>query len=405
MCKYSILKIIEGFLLIQVGSTLFKIQKSVTLLLYTAFLFKDLNFFMQHKMATVIIGTGCYIPDIVKTNSDFTVHNFFADDNIALDIEPHIIVEKFKKITGIEERRYAASDMDSSDMAAIAAQKAIEDAGCDPETIDQIIVAHNFGNVLKNTIQTDAVPSLASRVKHALNIKNPSCIPYDILFGCPGWVQGVIQSHAFFAAGIAKKSLVIGSETLSRVLDIYDRDSMIFSDGAGACVLEAKNQQETRSGILGYSVQSHSGEEINYLNMGKSYFPDSDPRIRYIKMRGRKVYEYAMKHVPEAMKICLDNSGVDISDLKKIFIHQANEKMDEAIIKELYKLYGFANAPENIMPMSIHNLGNSSVATVPTLYDMVKKGLMPEHSLHDGDVVLFASVGAGMNINAVCYRV
>ena len=112
-----------------------------------------------------------------------------------------------------------------------------------------------------------------------------------------------------------------------------------------------------------------------------------------------------MKHVPEAMKICLDNSGVAIADLKKVFIHQANEKMDEAIIKELYKLYGITNTPENIMPMSIHNLGNSSVATVPTLYDMVKKGLMPEHQLSAGDVILFASVGAGMNINAVCYRV
>jgi 3-oxoacyl-[acyl-carrier-protein] synthase-3 len=78
--------------------------------------------------------------------------------------------------------------------------------------------------------------------------------------------------------------------------------------------------------------------------------------------------------------------------------------MDEAIIKELYKLYGIADAPGNIMPMSIHNLGNSSVATVPTLFDMVQKGLMPEHKLQVGDVVLFASVGAGMNINAVCYR-
>lgn len=360
---------------------------------------------MQHTVATVITGTGCYIPDFVKTNKDFTSHNFYAEDNTALDIDPNIIVEKFKKITGIAERRYAPSDMDSSDMAAIAAQKAIEDAGCDPETIDQIIVAHNFGNVIKHTIQTDAVPALASRVKHVLKIKNSSCIPYDVLFGCPGWIQGVIQSHAFFKAGIAKKCLVIGSETLSRVLDIYDRDSMIFSDGAGACVLEAKNSTETRSGILGYSVQSHSGEELNYLNMGKSYYPDSDPRIRYIKMRGRKVYEYAMKHVPEAMKICMDNSGVNINELKKIFIHQANEKMDEAIIKELYKLYGISNAPENIMPMSIHNLGNSSVATVPTLYDMVKKGLMPKHNLTDGDVVLFASVGAGMNVNAVCYRV
>ena len=80
-------------------------------------------------------------------------------------------------------------------------------------------------------------------------------------------------------------------------------------------------------------------------------------------------------------------------------------KMDEAIIKELYKLYGIAQVPESIMPMSIHNLGNSSVATVPTLYDMVRKGLMPEHKLNTGDVIMFASVGAGMNINAVCYRI
>ncbi len=360
---------------------------------------------MQNKPATVITGTGSYIPDLVKTNKDFTGHVFYTDDNQVLDIEPQIIVEKFRKITGIEERRYASPDMDSSDMAAIAAQRAIEDAGCDPESLDQIIVAHNFGNVLKNTIQTDVLPALASRVKHALKIKNPSCVPYDILFGCPGWVQGVIQADAFFKAGIAKKCLVIGTETLSRVLDLYDRDSMIFSDGAGACILEVKNSSETSSGILGYSVESHCGDEVNYLNMGKSNYPDSDPHIRYIKMKGRKVYEYAMKHVPEAMKICLDKSGVHISDLKKVFIHQANEKMDEAIIKELYKLYGITNAPEHVMPMSIHNLGNSSVATVPTLLDMVRKGLMPQHKLQAGDIIMFASVGAGMNINAVCYRV
>ncbi|MFM6925524.1 MAG: 3-oxoacyl-ACP synthase III family protein [Ferruginibacter sp.] len=360
---------------------------------------------MSNTPATVITGTGCYIPEFIKTNRDFTGHNFYAEDNTALDLEPSIIVEKFKKITGIEERRYAAADMESSDMAAIAAQRAIDDAGCDPETIDQIIVAHNFGNVIKHTIQTDAMPALAARVKHTLKIKNPSCIPYDILFGCPGWIQGVIQADAYFKSGMARKCLVIGTETLSRVLDVYDRDSMIFSDGAGACMMEVKDNIENGSGILGTSVQSHCGDEVNYLHLGKSYYPDSDPRIRYIKMKGRKVYEYAMKHVPEAMKICLDKSGVGITELKKVFIHQANEKMDEAIIKEMYKLYGIANAPENIMPMSIHNLGNSSVATVPTLYDMVRKGLMPEHQLHTGDVIMFASVGAGMNINAVCYRI
>ena len=359
----------------------------------------------MHLTKTVITGTGNYIPAVIKTNNDFAVNIFYGDDHVPIKTDPQVVVDKFKQITGIEERRYATEDINASGMATIAARIALEDSGCDPESIDQIIVAHNFGNVLKNTIQTDVLPALASRVKHDLQIKNPFCIPYDIMFGCPGWIQGVIQSDAYIKAGVARKCLVIGTETLSRVLDKYDRDSMIFSDGAGACIAEAKEMDEKGPGILGTAVQSHCGDEVNYLNLGKSYYPDSDPRIRYIKMKGRKVYEYAMKHVPEAMKICLDKSAVNITELKKVFIHQANEKMDEAIIKELYKLYGIAQVPESIMPMSIHNLGNSSVATVPTLYDMVRKGLMPEHKLNTGDVIMFASVGAGMNINAVCYRI
>ncbi len=353
---------------------------------------------------TVITGTGCYIPEQIKTNYDFTIHNFYGEDHQPIDRPKQEVVEKFKQITGIEERRYADGDMNASDIGFVAAKIAVEDAGTNPETIDQIIVAHNFGNVIKYNIQTDAVPSLASRIKHSLGIRNPSCVPYDILFGCPGWLQGLIQADAFFKAGTAKKCLIIGTETLSRVIDIYDRDSMIFSDGAGACIVEAKESGIGGSGILGTAVQSHSMEEAYYINMGPSYFPNSDPRVRYIKMKGRKVYEYAIKHVPGAMKKCLDESGVDISELKKIFIHQANEKMDEGIIRAMYKLYGMRSMPQNIMPMNIHELGNSSVATIPTLYDMVRKGKLPEHQLSKGDVVLFASVGAGMNINAVCYR-
>ena len=121
-------------------------------------------------------------------------------------------------------------------------------------------------------------------------------------------------------------------------------------------------------------------------------------------MKGRKVYEYAMKYVPAAMKECLEKSGVGIQDVKKVFIHQANEKMDEGIITRLYKLYGIAQPLKNVMPMSIHWLGNSSVATVPTLYDLVKRQQLASHQLYPGDIILFASVGAGMNVNAVCYR-
>ena len=357
------------------------------------------------SITSVITGTGSYIPTVIKNNRDFTGHDFYSEDNKPIETPPHEIVEKFAHITGITERRYAEANMDASGMAVIAAKHAIEDAECDPETIDQIIVAHNFGNVIKHTIQTDVLPALASRVKHSLGIKNSSCIPYDILFGCPGWIQGIIQADAYFKAGNSKKCLVIGTETLSRVLDLYDRDSMIFSDGAGACIIEAKPGGEARIGILATCVQSHCVEEVGYLHMGKSNYPDSDPRIRYIKMKGRKVYEYAMKHVPDAIRLCLIKSNVDISELKKVFIHQANEKMDEGIIKAMYRLYGISKVPDHIMPMSIHKLGNSSVATVPTLFDLVRKGNLPEHALNAGDVIIFASVGAGMNINAVCYRV
>lgn len=352
---------------------------------------------------TVITGTGCYIPEVVKTNRDFTVHNFYGEDNVRIDTAPGEVVEKFEEITGIAERRYACESMNSSDMAIIASNLAIKESGIDPEELDQIILAHNFGNVVKHTIQTDVLPALASRVKQGLGIKNPNCVAYDILFGCPGWVQGVIQADTYFKAGIAKKALVVGTETLSRVLDMYDRDSMIFADGAGAAVLEYK--ETDGSGILSWSVQSHCIDEAYYLYMGKSNFPGSDPRIRYIKMKGRKVYEYAMIHVPLAMKDCLDKAGVPVTEVKKIFIHQANEKMDEAIVKRLFKLCGIREIPEHVMPMNIQKLGNSSVATIPTLFDMVKKGVWDQHALIPGDVVMFASVGAGMNINAVCYRI
>ncbi|THU32526.1 ketoacyl-ACP synthase III [Niastella caeni] len=354
-------------------------------------------------LRSIITGTGCYIPPVIKKNSDFITWSFYGVNNQPLNLPSQEIVKKFEQITGIEERRYVPDNTNTSDIAALAAKLAIEDSGIDAETIDQIIVAHNYGDVKKGRVQSDTVPSLASRVKHLLGISNPYCVPYDILFGCPGWLQGLIQADVFFKAGSAKTCLVIGAETLSRVLDEYDRDSMIFSDGAGACLVEYKETGNVQAGILGTSTRSDCLQEAYFIDFGESFQPASNSGTRYIKMKGRKVYEYAVRHVPEAMKGCLEKSGIAIGELKKIFIHQANEKMDEAIVNAFYDLYGM-QAPENIMPMSIHWLGNSSVATIPTLYDLVRKRKIEDQQLHSGDVVLFASVGAGMNINAVCYR-
>ena len=352
----------------------------------------------------VITGTGSYIPKNIITNSDFARNEFYDANEKAFDTSHQEIAKKFKAITGIEERRYADDNQNASDLGTIAAQRAIDDAGIDPETIDQLIVAQNFGDVKKGTIQTDLVPSLASRIKHNLKIENTSCVAYDIIFGCPGWIQGIIQAQSFIKSGMAKRCLVISNETLSRVIDKHDRDSMIYADGAGAVIIEGI-ESDTKKGILSFTSATFSKDEAYYLFMGKSNIIDADPNIQYIKMYGHKIYEFALTNVPNAMKVCLDKAGADINDVKKIFIHQANEKMDIEIVKRLYRLYKERNIPEGIMPMNIHKLGNNSVGTVPTLFDMVRKGKCKGgHKLNKGDLILFASVGAGMNINAIAYR-
>ena len=347
-----------------------------------------------------ITGTGSYIPDTIEKNENFNQHTFLNTDGSPINSENPVIIEKFKAITGIVERRYAKNHLTASDLGFFAAEKAIANANIDREDLDYIIVAHNFGDVKHNTIQSDILPCLASRVKHSLRIKNPKCVAYDILFGCPGWIEGVIQAQAFIKAGIAKKCLVIGNETLSRVVDKHDRDSMIYSDGAGATIVEATDED---GGILAHETASFTYDEAYYLFFGNSNNQELCRDTRYIKMDGRKIYEFALTNVPSAMKTCLDKSGINITDVKKILIHQANEKMDEAIVKRFYRLYKM-DVPQDVMPMCIQNLGNSSVATIPTLFDLIKNNKLENHSLSKGDVIIFASVGAGMHINAIVYK-
>ena len=347
-----------------------------------------------------ITGTGSYIPANIEKNENFYNHQFLNSDGSTINAPSEVIVRKFKAITGIDERRYAKSHLNTSDIASFAAEKAIENAKIDREDLDYIIVAHNYGDVRHDSQQTDTVPSLASRVKHLLRIKNPKCVGYDLLFGCPGWLQGVIQANAFIKSGIAKKCLVIGAETLSRVIDPFDRDSMIYSDGAGAVIVEATEEE---NGIIAHETATFALDEAHYIYFGETNNPEIKDNRRYIKMYGRKIYEFALTNVPLAMKSCLDKSGYEISDVKKVLIHQANEKMDEAIVKRFYELYDM-KMPKDIMPMSIGKLGNSSVATIPTLYNMILNGDIENQHISKGDIIIFASVGAGMNINAIVYK-
>src|SRR5690606_581740 len=197
----------------------------------------------------------------IERNSDFGEHRFLNEDGTAFNQPNAVIIEKFEAITGIRERRYIEEDLTNSDIAYFASDRAIKDAGIDPEELDYIIVAHNYGDVRHEGMQSDTVPSIASRVKQKLKIRNPHCVAFDILFGCPGWIQAVIQANAFMQAGMAKKCLVVGSETLSRVVDPHDRDSMIYSDGAGATVLETTKEE---GGMLAFDAANFALEEANF---------------------------------------------------------------------------------------------------------------------------------------------
>ena len=349
----------------------------------------------------IITGTGSYIPHTKISNSNFLNSTFYETDGAVIPKDNSSITEKFSLITGIRERRYAQPEQVASSLGIIAAAAALEASGINKESLDYIIVAHNFGDVTTGTNRVNIVPSVASKIKAGLKITNPDCIGYDLAFGCPGWVEGLIQANYYLKSGDAQRCMVIGTETLSRVIDPHDRDSMIFSDGAGAAILEKSDIKSL--GILAHKTQTFAVEYSELIRMDRSNSPAVESCNIFLKMNGRKVYEFALTHVPLVIKGALDKAALHIDDIKLILIHQANEKMNNAIGERLLNLYSSKSTVKDIMPLTVGYLGNSSVASVPTLLDMILKGKMEKHKIGNGDKVVFASVGAGMNINAVVY--
>jgi len=359
---------------------------------------------MKKEKYSIIKGSGCYIPSQKILNEDFLQHDFFGVDGIKLPKTNQEIITQFKLITGIKERRYVSDDFCTSDIACFAAKEAFASSGANPELLDYIIVAHNFGEISKVNHRSEMVPSIASRVKQHLKINNPHTVGYDVIFGCAGWLQAVIQGNYYIRSGEAKSVLIIGAETLSRVADPHDRDSMIYGDGAGAVIMEACESEDS-VGILSHTTQSVTNELAGVLRMGKSNNLNYAGEQLFLKMQGRLLYEYALKIVPKAIKKSIDMAGLSINDIDMLLLHQANNKMDEAILKRLFEEYEIKNIPAYIMPMTISWLGNSSVATLPTLYDLLSKNQLENYNVKKGSNIVFASVGAGFNVNSVVYKV
>jgi 3-oxoacyl-[acyl-carrier-protein] synthase-3 len=347
---------------------------------------------------SIIVSTGSYIPPASIPNDHFLGNDFYGADGKKLERTNSEIIKKLYEITGIRERRYVTNGFTTSDIATMAAEEALD--GIDRESLDYLLVAQNLGDVKPDNIRTDMVPTIAARVKHKLRIKNPYTIALDVPFGCPGWLQAMIMADYYIKSGDANRILVIGAEILSRVADPHDMDSMIYADGAGSALIEAKDQD---AGILCHVTRSDTYDSAYLLWLGKSYNPKNGNDL-FIKMHGHDIYKYAVRTVPKVVKQNLDKAGLKLSDVKKVLVHQANGKMDDAILKRLFHLYGITEIPADIMPMMISWAGNSSVATLPTMLDLILKGKLDNHRLDSGDIVVFTSVGAGMNVNSMVYK-
>jgi 3-oxoacyl-[acyl-carrier-protein] synthase III len=233
---------------------------------------------------------------------------------------------------------------------------------------------------------------------------NPRTYGFDAISGCPGWVAGSILANSIIKSGDKDRVAVVGAESLSRICDPHDRDGMLYSDGAGVVIFEARDGKEGE-GFISSSQRTDNAYSL-LLHMSPSYNKELDQRRKFLHMNGPKLFEYATRTVPEEVKISLENAGLTVQDIAKFFVHQANEKLDIAMLKRIFGVgkRKILEIAARVAPMTVQRFGNSSVATIPTLVDLVLRGQMDGFTLKPKEVINCASVGAGMSANSFNYR-
>lgn len=315
-------------------------------------------------MTTKIIGIGSYVPDTVVTNQDLMKF---------LDTDDAWIRER----TGICERR-VSKDMGTCGLAIEAAKRAIDDAGIDPKEIDLIVLATSSGDRV--------FPAAAMDVQAAIGAVN--AVGFDITAACSGFIFGLHIAHSFFAAGIYKTALIIGAETLSKVVDWTDRGTCIlFGDGAGAAVVRASETGIIRTlmgsdGTKGWTLECQARNLGNCVNGIK-------PELGFMKMDGKEVFKFAVRKVPEIVAQILEDAQMDPEEIKYFVLHQANFRILEAASRRL-------KVPMDRIPVNIDRYGNTSAASVPILLDELKR----DGKLERGDKLVLAGFGSGMTWGA-----
>ncbi len=322
--------------------------------------------------------------------------------------------------------------IDSTNPEAVyeQAKKAMDSLGGDKETLKSIVVAHD----------SERLPCLAQKMKKKLGIRNPSIIAYDILFGCPGFLEGFIQADKLLKPG--EEAMIAGTETLSRVSLPGDMNTMIYSDGAGVTTVKAIETEEN-VGMLASASRSDTLKDAYMLRMGKAYDPNYSEDNLGFEMDGNALHKRVLLRAHKIMRKPLDELGIPLREINLVLPHQANGKMDLDVLRFFLGSYGvkmkyskqdsthYAAASKLkegmnsgvyaalselcgkkdyysikeiasvIMPLPINWIANSSVATCPIVYDLVARGDLLPYEIKTGDIIDWVSMGGGLNFNSM----
>lgn len=322
---------------------------------------------------TAIVGTGMYVPDRVLTNADF---------ERMVETSNEWILER----TGIRERRISAPEQASSDLATIAAQRALEMAQVAPEDVDQIVLA--------TTTPDRYLPSCACTVQAKIGAKNAAA--YDVFAACSGFIYGLGVGRGVIGTGLADTVVVIGVEQLSRIVDYTDRNTcVLFGDGAGAAVLRPC---EPGQGILSVSIHSDGvlGDLLE-IPAGGSRTPAShetvDQKGHFIRMKGKELFKVAVRGMEESLRRALEIAGLTPDDLDLVIPHQANQRIIDATRERL-------GVPDEKVVLNIERYGNTSSASIPiSLDELVRSG-----RIRQGNHVGLVAFGGGATWGATIVR-
>ncbi len=318
-----------------------------------------------------IIGTGSYLPETTVSNNDLAAIMDTSDEWISTR-------------TGIRNRHIAVEETTTS-MALEASRRALESAGVAPEELDMIIAG---------TVSPDYLfPTLSCEIQAALGAVNATA--FDLSAGCSGFLFALATADAYFKTGEYKKILLIGAETLSKMMDWSDRSTcVLFGDGAGAAVVSTDQENLAKfvqgsDGTSGMALYCDNRPVDNPFYRQKYGAVHADQKFTYTHMDGQAVYRFAVKTVPTAINQVLDKAGISLDDVNLFLLHQANLRIIESVAKHLKQ-------PMEKFPTNIAQCGNSSAASVPILLDQMAK----EGRIQPGDKIVMAGFGAGLTWGA-----